>query len=79
MSKIIIPQSSFTLGEDPAVDIEVKVDIRLKWKDKIVQPQVESLRNQLQFAFNDEAKKIEKDLTDIIKRRKSPGFTKGDD
>ena len=79
MAKIIIPQGYRTLGEDPAVDIEVKVDIRLRWKDRIVQPQVESLRGQLQLAFNDEAKKIEKDLTEIIKRKKSPGFTEGED
>ena len=74
MSKIIIPQSNTLLGDDPNVDIQVKVDIRLVWKDKIVQPQIESLRQQLQFAYNDQAHKIEKDLVDIIKRKKSPGF-----
>ena len=78
MSKIIIPQSNLTLGEDPNVDIEVRVEIRLKWKDKIVQEHVESLRKQLQFAFDDEARKIETDLREIIKRKKSPGVDKED-
>ncbi len=76
MAKIIIPQQNITMGQDPALDIEVSVDIRLRWKEKIVDPKVEALRNQVQFAFNDEARRIEKTLKEIIKSRKSPGFTK---
>jgi hypothetical protein len=76
VSKIIIPQSDVKLGEDPNVDITCKVIIRLHWKNKVVIPAVESMRKQLQAAFNDQAKAIEKDLIAIIKERKSPGYVK---
>ena len=76
MSKIIIPQSDVTLGNDPNVDITCKVILRLHWKNKVVLPAVESMRKQLQAAFNDQARAIEQDLIEIIKGKKSPGYVK---
>ena len=74
MAKIIIPQSNISLGNDPNCKIEVRVDIRLVWKNKIVRSDVENLRGQLQLAFNDQARLIEKDLVEMISNKKSPGF-----
>ena len=78
MSKIIIPQSDVKLGDDPNVDITCKVIIRLHWKNKVVLPAVESMRKQLQAAFNDQAIAIERDLISIIKEKRSPGYVKED-
>ena len=74
MSKIIIPQSDVKIGDDPNVDITCKVIIRLHWKNKIVQPAIESMRKQLQAAFNDQAKGIEHDIVHLIKNKPSPGY-----
>ncbi len=76
MIKIRIPQSDVTLGNDPNVGITCKVILKLHWKNKVVLPAVESMRKQLQAAFNDQAKGIEEDLIDIIKSKKSPGYVK---
>jgi len=76
MAKIIIPQSNITIGEDPNVEITCKVIIKLHYKNKIVIESVESMRKQLQMAFDEQARSIEITLIEMIKEKKSPGFVK---
>ena len=76
MAKIIIPQSNITIGKDPNVEITCKVIIKLHYKNKIVQPAVESMRKQLQMAFDEQARSIEITLIEMFKEKKSPGFVK---
>ena len=76
MVKLILPKSNVIIGNDPDVDITCKVIIKLHWKNKVVLPVVESMRQQIQAAFDDQSKAIEKDLIEIIKRKQSPGLWK---
>ncbi len=76
MAKIIIPQSNITIGEDPNVEITCKVIIKLHYKNKIVIESVESMRKQLQMAFDEQARSIEITLIEMIKEKKSPGLIK---
>lgn len=72
MSKLIIPMSKYKTLADDDCDVNVSVRINVVWKNKSLDPNIETARISINAAFGEEARQIEKDLREIIKSKPAP-------